>query len=102
MLCETFVVCCDVCTTLVPIVETSVTEIKAATPSSFGRESADDLIGVRAIVAAMGLLVMILELINCAEDAIARRVWTRPIVLQLVSFLFVVFPRGQFLECIAA
>jgi hypothetical protein len=101
MFCETLVVCCDVRTAFVPIVKTSVTEIEAATPSSFGRESADYLIGVGAIIAAMGLLVMVLELIHSTEDAIACRVWTWPIVFQLVSFLFVIFPGGQFLECIA-
>ena len=70
MFCETLVVCCDVRTAFVPIVETSVTEIEAATPSSFGRESADYLIGMGAIMTAMSLLVMIHELIHCTEDAI--------------------------------
>ena len=92
MLCETLIVRCDVCTAFIPIVETSVTEIEAAPPNSFGRESADYLVGVRAVVATMGLLVMILELVNGSEDATTCRMWTRPIVLQFVSFLFVVFP----------
>jgi len=100
MLCETLVVCCNVRTTFVPIVETSVTEIEAATPSSFGRESADYLVGVGAVIATVGLLVMILEFFHRTEDAIAYRVWTRPIVLQLMSPFFVVLPCGQFLECI--
>lgn len=71
MLCKTFIVCRDVGTALVPIGKTSVTEIEAATPSSFGRQSADDFVGVGALVAAVGFVMMVLELVRCAEDIFA-------------------------------
>lgn len=79
LLCETFVVCCDMRTALIPIVETSVTEIEATTPSSFGRQTTDRFVGVGTVIATVGLLVMIFELVRPIEDIIARRMRARPL-----------------------